>query len=298
MKNLIVACGVTNHTHATVTQLIKMGVDPTRIVVADDNREKFGSLSVPLTNLKQDDVILVAFDGLVEKLNQDPSPDPRFIFTRTEVPVYSKALQISRVNHVFELENYYRHCYAQSFRGDAFIRPDRSHGGKASGTLAAIAGQDNEFIITDRCEFPVSIMMQVAKYDDKVQWDLIISPSGFKTYDDIYTITSLERCQVEELGFTPYEPSVQISYADHVLCNDASDVWTDVANKLLEALMVESGTITAELFVNFKDMNDILYLPESVYFIESNQRNGDISLSTSPTSWAWTKHELIAKEVL
>ncbi len=297
-KLLKVCCGVTNHTHATVTQMIKMGIDPSKIVVVDGNREKYGTLTMSDQEVTPSgpDVNYVAFDKLASDLNdkiQESNGEfdaSQYILTRSKLGgLWYKSKQYHILgDRYYELRDVLQypdyHIYGPQ---DSFIRDDNGHGGKIAHSFGDAFNTDKNFIVTPKCDFTKSNMLQVTIIDGEIRWDAVLSDSKFKDYDDISTVASHPQDFWD--GYTPYLPDYDCKWLGD------RDKWTQfyetmnyLARGLVEAFQITHGTFTTELlfdsYLNIAERN-------SHFYVETNFRPGDISAACSPSNWWYLRHE-------
>lgn len=300
MKKLDLLIGCTNHTAATLSQILKMGVSPDQVMVVDQDHTKHGS--VALTAPREGSVRLPYFDSVIEELNQGKYRNPEsYIYTKIGNDLHaiestwSKADQLSCLRSEANLGTMPDSLIVPSFRlyqkpQEAFVRRDRVHGGKGAGTMSDLLG-DSPILVCDKApdEYTTSLVLQADVIDGMVvAWDLLVSPSGFKDYADIFTIQGKS---YEDTDFTPYCPNYIISTdARGFGYSHSVDHFEDVAQFVADACNVREGMMSTELFCT-RDLQECFY-------IETNFRSADIVLATSPAGYAYVRRQLIAKGVI
>lgn len=292
MIKLNLACGVTNHTHATLTQITKMhpNLKAENIMVIDQNTEKYGAFSLADSI---DGPTLIYFDKLIEQANQiakvEPVP-PEAIFTEVKnmTSTWSKIEQLRWLDANFmDLDEL--GVKVPSFvtiNSSNFVRRDRVHGGKSAGMLHTYLNcpPNEELVISETADpyvFDRGITVQGSVEDGKVvSVDVVYSPSKFKRYDDFWLSS---RCLSEDVekyaeGWTPYNPNLKFMDS-----GELADRLFPVIQMLVDIFGVTNGQISPEFFCN-EDFNQLFY-------IESNFRVCDISMSCCKYSWGYMKRE-------
>lgn len=297
-KLLKVGCGVTNHTHATVTQFIKMGIDPSRILVVDDNRTKYGSLTVPSSFEPDNSVMYVAFDQLADVLNRTPDVSDDYIFTKSDLGgLWDKCKQLDLLsashNEHFAPIGMAFPSYQRFRHDEVFVRDVLGHGSKVANTLGDKFNTEKDFIVTPTCDFQISVMLQVTVVDGEIRWDAVTSLNKFKNYDKMFTVHS--HTLADNSGFVPYDPKYQLVYRRDCPYIEFCDRMDKLATGLVEAFKITHGTFTTEVLLF--DMIDFSR-DNSIYYVETNFRPGDLSASVSPSNWwylmkEFKKHNLV-----
>lgn len=304
MKNLDLLIGCTNHTAATLTQILKMGVDISQVLVVDQNQAKHGSVAAACP--RPDSIRLPYFDSVIEGLNQGKYENTdSYIYTKigdgvhSILSTWSKHDQLSCLSAEAKLGTlpdslivpWYKRFNSPE---EIFIRRDRVHGGKGAGRMDQLLG-DSPILICDTApsNYTTSLVLQSDIKDGAVQaWDLLISPSGFKDYGDIFTIVGMESPGLP--SFEPYLPGYRVSgfLADFGYDPHRSGIghFTDIAQFIADACDVSEGMMSTELFCT-PDLQECFY-------IETNFRSADIVLATSPAGYAYVRRQLIAKGVI
>lgn len=301
MKKLDLMIGCTNHTAATLTQILKMGVGIDQVLVVDQNQAKHGSVAAACP--RPNSIRLPYFDSVIEQLNQGKIKDAdNYIYTKigdgvhSILSTWSKHDQLSCLSAETKLGTlpdslivpWYKRFNSPE---EIFIRRDRVHGGKGAGRMDQLLG-DGPILICDTApsNYTTSLVLQSDIKDGAVQaWDLLISPSGFKDYGDIFTIVGMDT--PEWFDFKPYLPDYRVLESeDAYTVSDGIGHFKNIAQFIADACDVREGMMSTELFCT-PDLQECFY-------IETNFRSADIVLATSPAGFAYVKRQLIAKGVI
>lgn len=279
-------------TAARITQVMKMGVNPEDIIVVDQNQEEYGWLSGDFYP-NSDSIKIVQFDSLCEYLNSHPEQDTgKYIYTRYgDKKLYSKYNQLKAIESIHSDVIYHTEPVKISNPEKLFIRLERDHGGKHANTLAGHVGCSNNDVIVVTEVAPSNFTNSVVfagylDHDGTITFDICISPSKFKKYNDFRVYTSMSIEHMLSIGYTPYIQDNLVKY-NELENHPNHDKIIKAIHEVVKALGMTYGAFSCEMFSN-DDLSQFFY-------IETNFRDDDIALSFSPSIWLYYKQELVEK---